>query len=244
VLGSIIPKPSWKWSAVGKHPLAKDYFQLGRNEALANSFATWIDNGYQKLVSNDSKKETFHSWRFWLPGNRKGTIACGIGRSSSDRLGRPYPLLIIGMGTIKEWEQHWELLPAVFEGTWSRMEYLASAQFKDLKELEREIGQIKKPTMKEIPVTDSQSGDDIISSSDAIKAGAHDLIRENEFYAPVNDRPGHDAFSLVMQWHRGLKMHLKTRPAVVLMGGTPEKSYVAAFNRSLKANDFVKLWTI
>jgi hypothetical protein len=33
-------------------------------------------------------------------------------------------------------------------------------------------------------------------------------------------------------------------PSIVLMGGTPEKSYLAVFNRSLNANDFVKLWTI
>ncbi len=244
MLGSIILKPSWKWSAIGKHPLAKDYFHLGPDEALANSFASWIEKGYQKLVSSDNKKETFHSWRFWVPGKRKDTIACGIGRNSSDRLGRPYPLLIIGMGTIKKWEDHWELMPTVFEETWSRMEYLASAQLQDLKELEREISQIKKPSMKEVSITDPQSGVDISSLSDDIKTGTHDFLRENEFYASLDDNSGHDAFSMIIQWHRGLKMHLKTWPAIVLMGGTPEKSYLAAFNRSLNANDFVNLWTI
>jgi type VI secretion system ImpM family protein len=244
VLGSIIMKPSWKWAAIGKHPLAMDYFQFGRNEALADTFANWIDNGYQKVVSMDNKKETFHSWRFWIPGKRKGSIACGIGRNSSDRLGRPYPLTIIGMGTIQGWEDHWDLLPAVFEETWSRMEYLASAQLKDLKELEREINQIKKPSMKEVPGIVQPLDEDRTSLLDEIKAGTRDLMRENEIYVHIKDNSNHDAFSLVMQWHRGLKLHLRTWPGIVLMGGTPERSYLAAFNRSLNANDFVKLWTI
>ena len=244
MLGSIIMKPSWKWSAIGKHPLAKDYFQFGRNEVLADTFANWIENGYQKLVSDDKKKGTFHSWRFWVPGKRKGTIACGIGRNSSDRIGRPYPFLIIGMGTIQGWEDHWELLPVIFEETWSRMEYLASAQLKDLKELEKEINQIKKPSMKEVPGNSQRFVDNMSSLSDDIRISTRDLLRDNEFYAPINDNSNHDAISLVMQWHRGLKLSLKTCPSIVLMGGTPERSYLAVFNRSLNANDFVKLWTV
>lgn len=244
MLGTLIMKPSWRWAAVGKHPSAMDYLQLGPNETLIQTFANWIEDGFQKLVYHEKKEGRFHSWRFWVPGKRKGTIACGIGRNSSDRLGRPYPLIIIGMGSIPGWEDHWELLPIIFDDTWSRMEYLAAARLNDLKELEKEINQINRPNLKEVLDTGQIPDYDITSLSDAIKISANDLLRDSEFYASINDNSDHNAFSIVMQWHRGLKGYLKTYPGIVMMGGTPEKSYLAAFNRSLNANDFLKLWTI
>jgi type VI secretion system ImpM family protein len=237
-------KTKWKWTAIGKHPLAMDYFQFGPNEALTNAFAGWIENGYHRLISTNQRGTTFHSWRFWVPGKRKGTVACGIGRDSSDRMGRPYPFLMIGMGTMTGWEEHWDLLPIVFEDTWNRMEQLASAQLTDLKELEYEINRMKGPTMDRAVPANRPWNRDIPSLSDTIKKSTEGLLRDHEFYAPINDNHDHDAFSLVMHWHRGLKSHLKMIPGIVLMGGTPEKSYMAAFNRSLNANDFVKLWTI
>ena len=244
MLGQLTIKGPWTWAATGKHPMAKDYFQFGRNDALTGAFAAWIENGYRKLVSIKKKEAAFHSWRFWAPGKGKGSITCGIGRDSSDRMGRPYPFLIIGMGTIPGWEDHWELLPFIFDKTWGSMEYLASARLNDLKELEKEINQIKKPSIKEVPDISQLVYDDIKSLLNTIKKSAEDLIRDNELYAPVNDNPNNDALSLVMQWHRGLKLNLKTHPSIVLMGGRPEKSYIAVFNRSLNADDFVKLWTV
>jgi type VI secretion system protein VasJ len=237
-------KSVWKWTIIGKHPLTMDYFQLGPNEALTNAFAGWIEDGYQQLIGSNQRGTAFHSWRFWVPGKRKGTIACGIGRDSSDRMGRPYPLLIIGMGTVPGWEDHWDLLPVVFEDTWNRMEYLASVRLDSLKELEKEINQIKGPSMDRINLKTRSLAGDIPTFSDNIKKNVETLLRYSEFYTPINDNHDHDAASLVIQWHRGLKLHLKMIPSIVLMGGTPEKSYLAVFSRSLNAHDFVKLWTI
>lgn len=243
MLGQIIMKTSWRWTATGKHPLAMDYFQLGGNEILTDTFANWIENGYQKFLVNHKKPSSFHSWRFWVPVKQKGTIACGIIRDSSDRVGRPYPFLIIGMGTLPGWENHWELLPIIFDEIWVGMEYLASVRLNDLTELENKINEIKKPSLNENSLSNSNLDYDISDISDVIKKGTEGLLRDYEFYASINDNHDRDAFSLVTQWHYGLKLYLKTYPGIVLMGGTPEKSYLAVFNRSLNTDDFVKLWT-
>ena len=244
MLGQLISKASWRWNATGKHPVAMDYFQFGRNETLTESFKNWIENGYQKLLSDNKKPTSFHSWRFWAPGKQKGTIVCGISRDSSDRMGRPYPFLIIGTGTLPGWENHWEILPVIFEEIWSGMEYLASSRLNNLKELENKINEIKRPSMNEASLSNTGSASDISDMADVVKKGAGALLRDYEFYISINDNYNHDAFSLVTKWHYGLKLHLKTYPVIVLMGGSPEKSYLAAFNRSLNTDDFVKLWTI
>ena len=241
MLGQIIMKASWRWTATGKHPLAMDYFQLGSDEALTDTFANWIENGYQKLLSDNKKPSTFHSWRLWFPVKQKGNVACGIIRDSSDRVGRPYPFMIIGIGTLPGWENHWEILPDIFEKIWSGMEYLASARLNNLKELENKINEIRRPSINEASLSNINLNFDI---ADDIKKSAENLLRDHEFYAPINDNNSNDAFSLVTQWHYGLKLHLKTHPGIIFMGGTPDKSYLAAFNRSLNTEDFVKLWKI
>jgi type VI secretion system protein VasJ len=95
---------------MGKHPTVMDYFQLGSSAPLVNAFAVWAENGYQKLVAKNRKRTAFCSWRFWAKGMRKGYIACGLGRDSSDSAGRPYPLMIMGIGTLAGWEENWDLL--------------------------------------------------------------------------------------------------------------------------------------
>jgi type VI secretion system protein VasJ len=100
MLGSIKLKHSWEWSATGKHPAALDYFQLGSKAPLVNAFAGWIEDGYQKLLTRKRTGSTFCSWRFWAKGIRKGYIACGVGCNSSDSAGRPYPLMVMGIGRL------------------------------------------------------------------------------------------------------------------------------------------------
>jgi type VI secretion system protein VasJ len=121
---------------MGKHPVAMDYFQLGVSAPLVNAFGAWIENGYQKVVTPTRNRLALHSWRFWARGIQKGHIACGVARDSSDSTGRPYPLLIMGIGKLPGWEKNWDLLSFLFEEIWSQIEYLASRRFNDLKQLE------------------------------------------------------------------------------------------------------------
>jgi type VI secretion system protein VasJ len=128
---------------MGKHPVAMDYFQLGVSAPLVNAFGAWIENGYQKVVTPTRNRLALHSWRFWARGIQKGHIACGVARDSSDSTGRPYPLLIMGIGKLPGWEKNWDLLSFLFEEIWSQIEYLASRRFNDLKQLESEISRIQ-----------------------------------------------------------------------------------------------------
>jgi len=90
---------------MGKHPVAMDYFHLGTSAPLVNAFGAWIENGYQKVVSPARNGLALHSWRFWARGIQKGHIACGVVRDSSDSTGRPYPLLVMGIGKLPGWEK-------------------------------------------------------------------------------------------------------------------------------------------
>jgi hypothetical protein len=231
-----------------------DYFQLGHVAALAQAFAAWIENGYQKVLSTNRDRPAFHSWRFWARGIRKGHIACGVGRDSSDSTGRPYPLLIMGAGTLPGWEENWDLLSFLFEEIWRQIEQLASRGFADLNQLEAEIRRIKLPAedwsafadqrlkidgSDHVPVEDSYSN----ISREAHKA-AGTLLRQNEFYVSINAHRGDDASSLAGYWNCALRSRVGIVPNAVFIGGIPESSYLAIFTRSLNPNDFARLWSV
>ena len=90
MLGSIIQNRKWNWAAVGKHPSAKDYIRIGGGSALLDAVAQWSANGYHELSPGKTQQPVYRSWRFWLKGIKKGSIICGLGRDSSDSIGRPF----------------------------------------------------------------------------------------------------------------------------------------------------------
>lgn len=49
MLGKLIGASSWNWTVFGKHPVAKDYFQINLTSPMANAFAKWVDAGFQRL---------------------------------------------------------------------------------------------------------------------------------------------------------------------------------------------------
>ena len=100
MLGSLIKGPTWCWAAVGKHPVAADYIRLGNSTSLLDAVADWVAKGYDELLRMDGRSQDSHSWRFWLRGVKKDTLICGLCRDSSDRIGRPYPLMIMGEGRL------------------------------------------------------------------------------------------------------------------------------------------------
>jgi len=231
-----------------------DYFQLGHVEPLAQAFAAWIESGYQKLLAKNNAGRKFHSWRFWARGIRKGHIACGVGRDSSDSAGRPYPLLIMGTGTLPGWEENWGLLTFLFEGIWSQIEYLASRPLADLKQLESEISRINLPiedwsALATRGLHTDRPGHDHdqnghTSTFGAIGGAAEALLICNEFLVSIDSHHDGDASSLVGFWNRALKSRMDIVPNAVFMGGIPEQTYLALFTRSLNSSDFKRLWSL
>lgn len=253
MLGSIKLKHSWEWSAMGKHPAAMDYFRLGSNAPLVNAFAAWIEDGYQKLLSRKRTRSTFCSWRFWAKGIRKGYIACGVGRDSSDSAGRPYPLMILGLGSLSRWEENWHLLTITFEDTWKQIEHITSGRIADLKQLEVDIGRIKLPSRQWSVLADSRLKNDsrdndpekyfMSHRSQEIEKRVRMLLANHELFVSIDGDEDCDSLIVAGYWMNFLMSRVDIVPNAVFLGGVPEKSYLAIFNRSLNTEDFVRLWS-
>jgi type VI secretion system protein VasJ len=254
MLGSITSATPLNWMACGKHPAAGDYFKFGIGDSLVESFASWIENGYRRLISKEPRRMNLHSWRFWTKGLKKNSITCGICRDSSDKMGRPYPLIIVGNGILPHWEDHWELLLLIFEDIWNQIEYLASRRLADVTQIEEEMGRIKlqkpdwsKMGSKQIVKNEKSqfSGEDNYDLDlNEVAKGADRLLKQHEFVVSLNTDTGSESFMIARYWSHALKAHIGVVPSTLFMGGDPEKSYLAIFNRSLNTNDFVRLWSI
>ena len=248
--------PYWRWLASGKHPVASDFFRLGEDAPLLKVFSDWVEKGYQTLIS---RKKTItpsvhYAWRFWASGSQKEHIACGVIRDSSDSVGRPYPLLIMGTGPLSGWEDHWDLLPFACEKSWSQIEYLSALVANDFKKLEGEVRHIRPPSSdwsdcglkkKEIesqwpsPHTDSSS-----SSLKEMEGRASMESGNAESIVYLDPKPMNNQFPQVSLWHHLFKNNGRGAPNALFMGGSLEKACLAIFRRPLGPTDFVRLWSV
>jgi type VI secretion system protein VasJ len=246
VLGTVESDQIWRWAAFGKHPVASDFFRMGPDFPLARAFSDWVEKGYRGFVS---KKEGYHSlcsWRFWAKGFQKNSLACGLVKDSIDSVGRPFPLLVMGTGPLRGWEEHWDLLPFACERTWGQIESLSVQMFKDLKKLEGEVRGVRPPIPEWSDLT-SRRGDlrGFEATLDRDLKGKASLLSEKaEIFLPLDQDPVHDRFTLISLWHSLLKNEGKKVPNVLFMGGTFETSCLAVFRRPLMATDFVQLWSV
>ncbi|MBW2318628.1 MAG: DUF2094 domain-containing protein [Deltaproteobacteria bacterium] len=232
---------SWQWTAYGKHPAARDYFVVGRSMPMAKAFSDWVDKGYQILASKRSSSFGC-SFRFWARGAKKETLVLGIGKDSSDSVGRPYPLLIMGTGPLEGWTEQWELLPLAFEKTWSQMEYLSARRFSNFKEFEVGIQMLKSP-LSHWSEFDSESLNLTDGDFEGLEKKVASLSKEKAFLVGL-DGEGIDDVSLASQlWHSLLKKHNRDIPHAVFVGGTTDEVSLGVYRRALNSRDFVELWT-
>jgi type VI secretion system protein VasJ len=248
---SIKNKNSWIWHASGKHPAVRDYFQVGSNDPILKAFADWTESGYRQLVSKKEFGSELLSWRFWTSGGRKRSLICGVGRNSSDSLGRPYPLIIIGTGPLTDWPANWDLLPYALEGIWSQIEYLASGAHKNFGKLKERLRQMKLPSSDWLALANQRAMAGTLNISThvakeprALAKYVQSLTKTGETFVSLYCEPEIDSFLLAGYLNCALKSHLSIVPKAVFMGGDSEKSYMAIFNRALNSDDFVRLWTI
>jgi type VI secretion system protein VasJ len=181
-----------------------------------------------------------------MKGPGKGLLACGLLRDSSDSLGRPYPLLVMGSGFLQGWEECWELLPLACERTWEQMESIAAGAFPDFEHLKKEVRGIQSPRPQwsefragqtNLPVADGcgdcGGGENEIKT---ISEGGGDLIL-------LEDRAGGSPRAAVQLWHSLWKRQFGEIPRVIFMGGNGDKLFVAFFLQPLTAEDFSRLWS-
>lgn len=243
MLGIIGTKKNWNWAAFGKHPVAKDYFSVGWESPLIHGLSDWVRNGYQSFISEKRFSSEHISWRFWTKGSQREGIACGVLRDSSDQVGRPYPLLIIGLGPLEEWEDHWDLLPFACEKIWDRIEYLAAQRYSDFKIFESEISKIGSPLPDWKEFIDIREGM-IAQNLEGFKKPSSLSSEKPEIFIPLEQEGLNDQLMWVALWHRWIKSEAKDPPNALFIGGNLEKTYLAVFRRAILPQDFVHLWSM
>lgn len=246
MLETIRSERRWQWAAYGKHPAAKDYFKIGHDFPLLNSFSGWIENGYQVLASKDNPINARRSWRFWTREARRENLVCGIVRDSNDGLGRPYPLLIIGTGPLKDWLSQWDLVPLACENTWGQMEDLSGKTFGDLRELEEKVQNIRPPAAEWLELARKREGFEEPESLRLSDLGGliSSFSEKMDCFIPLDQAPFRDRFELIGLCHSLVRARTEAAPTAIFMGGTVEKAYVAFFRRPLAPSDFIHLWSV
>ncbi len=236
----------WQWAAYGKHPAAKDYFRVGQEFPLVNSFSGWIENGYQVLVSRTRPFKARHSWRFWTREARRENVVCGVVRDSSDSLGRPYPLLVMGSGPLKDWVSQWDLVPLACESAWSQMEALSEKAFSDLRELEEGVQNIVPPSVQWLELAREREGFRELGSQEieVLETGTAGLSERMDCFISLDQATPGDRLQLTGLYHSFVRARMEAVPSVIFIGGTEEKALVAFFRRPLAPSDFIRLWSI
>jgi type VI secretion system ImpM family protein len=250
MLGKLIGGSSWDWAAFGKHPVAKDYFQLNVVSPMACAFASWVDAGFRRLSEAD-RRDMVCSWRFWARGQKRGTSICGLGKSSSDSIGRPYPMMIIGEGILDKWEKSWQLMFAGLRETWEIIEYETVRRLSSLEQLERQLLRIPSPrkqwkqTLRMDPqhwAAGIQEHERKIVLSE-VKQKARQLELDGQLKIPLDGKNASEPLELAGAWHVALKNCNTTVPHTVFMGGRPDNNVLALYIRPLAAGDFSELWS-
>ncbi len=241
----------WQWAAYGKHPVSRDFIRCNKGFPLVRSFSDWVEKGYQALVSENKTHQGPISWRFWAKGAGKKGFVCGILKDSCDRLGRYYPLLIMGTGLLEGWEKQWDLLPFACEVTWNQIEYISVQNYNDISKFEVEIQNIRPPAPEwsEFRAKRDDSLKLVVSSNDNnlfqyvndVKNRVVSLSKKTECFIFLDDKLLIDKSVLISYWYFHLKPYIKIIPNIIFMGGSLEKSHMALFKRPLAPADFVGL---
>lgn len=254
MLGTPDTTTTWRWSAFGKHPAAADYFRLGHSSPFVDGLTKWVESGYRLLAEQSDMSPPFCSWRFWARGFGRESLVLGVVRVSSDSLGRPYPLLIMGSGPLEGWEGRWDLLPFAGEKSWCQIEFLATNTFGDLRKLEEGLQGLRPPAVDWEDLAERRRGLNRLGSSLDPYASFLDMPRletvaaeragKDEFSVRLDRGPVNDKITLVSLWHLLAKGAAKGVPNALFMGGTLERSFLASYRRALAPGDFLHLWSV
>ncbi|GAB4229242.1 MAG: hypothetical protein OHK0028_03210 [Deltaproteobacteria bacterium] len=243
----------WSFAAFGKHPGAKDYLRLGCTDPFLSGFADWVDKGYAGIEGKKRGMADSVSWRFWTRGSVPGALACGVVRDSGDRLGRPYPLLVLGAGELRDWEGHWDLLPYACLPLWRRIEYLGAQRYEEIGRFESAIRVLPPPIPeweefsgrrdREIPAREAGSGAAGPSASSEPPGDAAAPEGTSRFLR-LDGGPGRDPFPEAVGRQSRLRNEDPRAPNAVFFGGTIHKAYLGVFREPLAAADFVRVWNV
>lgn len=248
MLGSIKSASGWKWAAFGKHPLAGDYFYTGPDDPFFQAFSGWVENGWRQVSPGRKNSPNQYSWRFWTKGHQKDTLLCGVSRDSFDTIGRPYPLVLMGVGTLPGWQRHLAYLPFAMEKIWTQMEYLATKRYMDFGQLESDIRRLPVPDAgwKALKRVQQQRWDawQTAPAQENIKRILISHADAPEFMAPFDNTACQDATTAAGLWYFLIMAQNGLPPNAAFLGGEQNKTYLAIFRRPLIVPDFIRLWSV
>jgi len=224
----------WQWAACGKHPAARDYIRVGNQFTLGTSLFSWVEQGYSKLRHDKSDRYPI-KWKFWLNGTMPDRLACGILLESSDAIGRPYPLLLMGSGTSKNWEECWENLPMSCEAVWNSAESLFSRESITIPELVTGLGKLSSPVDVLL--------DDTLPPVLPLKSLNGDMESEFCLFSLESLNSSRIAVAAAMRLSLLLKKRNANPPVAVFIGGG-KTAHMAVMRRPLKLLDFEALWNL
>ena len=240
MLGAVITSEGWRFAAFGKHPGAKDYLRLGSTTPMLEGIADWVDQGYAGIEGKKKGMADAASWRFWSKGFGPGALVCGVVRDSVDRLGRPYPLLVLGTGSLWDWEGHWDLLPYACLPVWERIEYLGAQRYEEIGRLESAIMGLHPPVAEWADYSGRRDREVAASDrerDDAVPGEASRFIRLDGGF-------GRDPFPAAVGWQSRLRRDDAETPTAVFFGGTVSRAYLGVFRKRLSTPDFVRIWNV
>jgi type VI secretion system protein VasJ len=243
----------WRFAAFGKHPGAKDYVRLGSTTPLLTGIADWVDKGYAGVEGKKKGMADAAAWRFWSKGSGPGALVCGVVRDSADGLGRPYPLLVLGTGPLREWEGNWDLLPYACLPLWQRIEYLGAQRYEEIGRFESAIRGLHPPVPewadfsgrrdREASVPDVRSGNagpGVASNNE----GGDALPGESSRFIRLDGGAGGDPFRAAVGWQSRLRGEDAEAPNAVFFGGTFSRAYLGVFRKRLSTPDFARIWNV
>lgn len=244
MLGLIGRNRPWHWAAMGKHPAAADYINIQGGTPLMTAVADWVTKGYEELQRGRPSSNCYYSWRFWLRSIQKGSLICGLGRDSSDRIGRPFPLLIMGEGPLKGWEKQWTSLPMALSRVWGRMERIAAHRYDDLKSLVGDLEQLSPPRIEDM--NGHAHATDVNRAIHEQRLGncRLELEQNGKVLIPLNETPAPDIDAVAVEWHGQLQRCCSEIPRAVFLGGTDRGAYMSVIRHPLSTSDFVQLWSV
>jgi type VI secretion system protein VasJ len=250
MLGSLKSGSEWKWAAFGKHPVAGDYLSVGSPDPFFQAFAGWVENGYRRLSGPRKTADALTSWRFWARSHQKDILMCGVSRDSFDAVGRPYPLVIMGTGSLPGWQRRLAMLPFALEAAWIQMEYLATKRYLDVSQIEADIQRLPGPDGRwDALEADRKQRWDVwpLPERPVPARIRQQLETEGDapmFLVPLAAGDCRDPAMLASLWNDALVTNNTAAPNAVFLGGVPDATYLAFFRRPLAVPDFMTLWSV
>jgi len=78
----------------GKHPSSSEYLNIGPRSDFMNAVMQWVEKGYETLLLNRTVQHSEKCHHFAFFNEKQRTMICGSMKSSQDKRGRKYPLVI------------------------------------------------------------------------------------------------------------------------------------------------------